>query len=74
MIEKRDFYIDGKWIAPQQANDYSVIDPSSEEPCAVITLGAQGDVDTAVAAAKKAFPGWMATPPQERIAMLEKLA
>ena len=74
MIEKRDFYIDGKWIAPQQANDYSVIDPSSEEPCAVITLGAQGAVDTAVAAAKKAFPSWMATPPQERIAMLEKLA
>lgn len=74
MIEKRDFYIDGKWVAPQQANDYHVINPSTEESCAVISLGGQGDVDAAVAAAKKALPGWMATPPQERIALLEKLA
>ncbi len=74
MIEKRDFYIDGKWVAPQKASDHQVIDPSTEEPCAVISLGAQADVDAAVAAAKKALPGWMATPPEERIALLEKLA
>lgn len=74
MIEKRDFYIDGKWVAPQKASDHQVIDPSTEEPCAVISLGGQADVDAAVAAAKKALPGWMATPPEERIALLEKLA
>ena len=74
MIEKRDFYIDGKWVAPQKASDHEVINPSNEEACAVISLGAQADVDVAVAAAKKALPGWMATPPQERIALLEKLA
>ncbi|WP_108482345.1 aldehyde dehydrogenase family protein [Oceaniglobus ichthyenteri] len=74
MIEKRDFYINGTWVAPQQGKDHQVIDPATEEPCAVISLGGQADVDAAVAAAKKALPGWMATPPQERIALLEKLA
>ncbi len=27
MIEKRDFYINGKWVAPAAANDCNVIDP-----------------------------------------------
>ena len=62
MIEKRDFYINGQWVAPSAANDFSVINPSTEEPCAVISLGAQADTDAAVAAAKAALPGWMATP------------
>jgi aldehyde dehydrogenase (NAD+) len=74
MIEKREFYIDGAWVAPKATHDHHVIDPSTEEPCAVISLGAQADVDAAVAAAKRALPGWMATPPEERIALLEKLA
>ncbi len=73
MIEKRNFYINGQWVAPSQPNDYEVIDPSTEEPCAVISLGGQADTDAAVAAAKAALPGWMATPPEERIALVEKL-
>jgi len=36
-------------------------------------MGGQGDTDTAVAAAKAAFPGWMATPVAERIALVEKM-
>ncbi|OIQ28464.1 MAG: aldehyde dehydrogenase family protein [Alphaproteobacteria bacterium MedPE-SWcel] len=73
MIEKREFYINGQWVAPSAPNDCMVIDPSTEEPCAVITLGAQADTDAAAAAAKAALPGWMATPPAERIAMVETL-
>ncbi|UWQ91223.1 aldehyde dehydrogenase family protein [Rhodobacteraceae bacterium M382] len=73
MIEKRDFYINGQWVAPSQPNDCQVIDPSTEDPCAVISLGAQADTDAAVAAAKAALPGWMATPVADRIAMVEKL-
>ncbi len=73
MIEKRQFYINGEWVAPKAANDYHVIDPSTEEPYAVISLGAQADTDAAVAAAKAAFPAWMATPVEERIALVEKL-
>ena len=73
MIEKRDFYINGKWVAPSAPNDFNVIDPSTEEPCAVISLGSQADTDAAVAAAKAALGDWMYMPAAERIAYLEKL-
>ncbi|MFE3836798.1 aldehyde dehydrogenase family protein [Pseudogemmobacter sonorensis] len=63
---KRDFYIDGQWVAPAKPRDHDVINPSNEEACAVISLGDQADTDRAVAAAKAAGPGWAATPPAER--------
>ena len=71
MIEKRDFYIDGQWVAPLAPRDHQVIDPSTEDPCAMISLGSEADADRAVAAAKAAFPAWMATPPADRIAIVE---
>ncbi|MEH6651070.1 MAG: aldehyde dehydrogenase family protein [Motiliproteus sp.] len=73
MLEKRDFYINGQWVTPTKLHDHRVIDPSTEKPCAVISLGNQEDTDAAVAAAKAALPGWMATPLAERIGLLEKL-
>ncbi|MFP7569169.1 aldehyde dehydrogenase family protein [Marivita sp. S2033] len=73
MIEKRQFYINGTWVDPIAGRDHHVIDPSTEEPCAVISLGGQADTDAAVAAAKAAFPDWMATSPDDRIALVEKL-
>ncbi|KGM49850.1 aldehyde dehydrogenase family protein [Pseudooceanicola atlanticus] len=73
MIEKRQFYINGEWVDPVTANDHEVIDPSTEEACAVISLGSSADVDKAVAAAKAAFPAWMKTDPAERIALAEKI-
>ena len=74
MLEKRDFYINGAWVAPAKANDFAVIDPSTEEQCAVISLGGQADTDAAVAAARAAFDGWSQTPREERIALVRKLA
>ncbi|NIZ09028.1 aldehyde dehydrogenase family protein [Pseudooceanicola sp. HF7] len=73
MIEKRQFYINGAWVDPAQPRDHQVIDPSTEEPCAVISVAGEADVNDAVAAAKAAFPDWMATPPEERIAYVEKI-
>ncbi|QKV19533.1 aldehyde dehydrogenase family protein [Oricola thermophila] len=73
MIEKRKFYIDGAWVSPRAANDFEVIDPATEEACAVISLGAKSDVDEAVAAARRAFPSWAATPLESRIVLLERL-
>ena len=73
MIEKRNFYINGEWVAPSQAHDFEVINPSTEDPCAVISLGSEADTNAAVAAAKSALPGWMATPVEQRIALVEKL-
>jgi len=73
MIEKRQFYINGQWVDPVAAQDHLVIDPSTEDPCAVISLGSVADTDAAVAAARAAFPAWMATPVEERIALVERL-
>ncbi|HBM59325.1 MAG TPA: aldehyde dehydrogenase family protein [Citreicella sp.] len=73
MIEKRQFYINGAWVDPATARDHEVINPATEEPCAIISLGDQADTDAAVAAAKAALPGWMALPVAERIGYVEKL-
>ncbi|MCC2111722.1 MAG: aldehyde dehydrogenase family protein, partial [Hyphomicrobiales bacterium] len=73
MIEKRDFYIDGAWTSPAVANDFPVIDPSNEEPCAVISLGSAADTDAAVAAAKRAFATWSTMPKDGRIALVERI-
>ncbi len=74
MLDKRMFYINGAWCAPETARDFAVINPSTEEPCAVISLGNQADTDRAVAAAQAAFEGWMFTPKAERLALMERLA
>ena len=73
MLEKRDFYIGGRWVSPVAGTDHHVIDPSTEDPCAVISLGGAADAEAAIAAAKAAFPDWMRTDPRERIAYVEKL-
>ncbi|MEM6758111.1 MAG: aldehyde dehydrogenase family protein [Pseudomonadota bacterium] len=72
MIERRQFYINGEWVDPVDGSDHQVINPSTEEPCAVISMGGQADADAAVAAAKAAFPAWMAMDPADRIELVEK--
>ena len=73
MINKTDFYIDGKWVAPQQGTALEVIDPSTEDAFATISLGGEADTNAAVAAAKRAFPAWSKTPPAERLALVKKI-
>ena len=73
MLDRRKFYIKGEWVESQGGREHHVIDPSTEEPCAVITLGSEADTNAAVAAAKAAFRDWMSTPTAERIALVEKL-
>jgi aldehyde dehydrogenase (NAD+) len=72
LLDRRNFYINGAWVAPAVANDFLVIDPSTEEACAVISLGDEADTNAAVAAAKAAFPSWSMTSKEDRIALLEK--
>ena len=73
MLDKRNFYINGKWIVPSKVNDFEVINPSNEEPFAIISLGYKEDTDAAVKAAKNAFVKWKDTSKEERITFLEKL-
>ena len=73
MLDKRQFYIDGEWVAPREGTDLEVIDPSTEEACAVISLGGQADTDAAVAAARAALPGFMYSDPAERLEMVKRI-
>ena len=73
MLDKRNFYINGKWVKPTNPNDLEVINPSTEEACAVISLGSKVDTDIAVAAAKQALENWRESSKDERISLLEKL-
>lgn len=73
MIERRQFYIDGAWVDPAVPRDHLVINPATEEPCGVVTLGSEADVNLAVAAARRAFVTYSQTSLDERIALMEKI-
>jgi aldehyde dehydrogenase (NAD+) len=73
MLDKRLFYINGSWVEPELSNDFDVIDPSTEETCAVISLGSQADTNKAVAAARASFESWMFTPKNERLQLIESI-
>ncbi|MBT5577276.1 MAG: aldehyde dehydrogenase family protein [Porticoccaceae bacterium] len=73
MKDLRQFYINGQWVDPIQANDSAVENPATEQQIATISLGTAADVDAAIAAAKAAFPIYAQTSVEERIALMEKL-
>ena len=73
MENKKNFYIDGKWVTPKSQEEIKVINPATEENCAVISLGNKEDVNHAVSAAKKAYSSWAFSSKDERIKLLEKL-
>jgi len=73
MLNKKNFYINGQWVAPKNAKAIEVVDPSTEKSCAIISLGGADDIDAAVISAKKAFESWGFTTKDQRVELLEKL-
>ena len=71
MLEKKNFYINGSWVAPKIPNDIEVINPATEKSCAVISLASKEDVNDAVLSAKEAFKTWGFSTKQDRVALLE---
>ena len=73
-MEFNDTYnmlIGGKLVASSAKLD--VLNPATEEVIASVPDATQADLDAAVAAARKAFPGWAATPIAERKVKLNAL-
>lgn len=65
-------WIGGARVASERTfTDHSPIDGT---PLAEIARGTAAEADTAVAAARAAFPGWAATPPAERARLLHAVA
>jgi len=73
MLDKRKFYINGRWVEPKRSNDFNVINPCNEEPCAIISLGSKEDTNAAIESAKNAFETWKETTKEDRLNYLEKL-
>ena len=71
MLEKRNFYINGKWVKPKNQKDIEVINPATEKSCAIISSGGKEDINDAVIAAKQAFKTWGFSTKEDRIALLE---
>jgi betaine-aldehyde dehydrogenase len=67
-------FIDGEFVDAADGATEEVTNPATGESIAAMPLSTEEDVNRAVAAAKRAFPGWSTTPPGERAAALIKLA
>jgi betaine-aldehyde dehydrogenase len=70
------FYVDGKWVEPGERKTMLRHSPAHDVPVTEITLCDTQDLDTAVAAARRAFDDrrWSGLPGGDRAAVLLKAA
>ena len=73
IVKLRNF-IGGELVDAAEGRTEQVTDPATTEPIGEVPWSTEADVDRAVAAARKAFEGWWATTPKERVEMLNALA
>jgi len=66
--------IDGRFVEAQGGRRETTTNPATGETIGSWARSEAVDVDAAVAAARRAFPAWSATPPGERARALLKLA
>lgn len=68
-------YIGGQWVAPESGEGLGVISPLHEEVIARVASAGRGDIDKAVAAARRAYDRgpWPRLPVEERIAAIGRL-
>ena len=71
---KFGLFINGKWYKAKSGKVFGTNNPATGEKLASISAAGKSDVDSAVSAAKKAFPGWKALSGHERARYLYALA
>jgi betaine-aldehyde dehydrogenase len=72
-MTKTSSWIDGSAVATG-GQAFQIVNPANGGVVAEYALATRADVDSAVAAARKALPGWAAATPADRSAVLAKLA
>src|SRR4051794_7327556 len=60
-------YINGQFVNASTTKTLDVISPIDGTLLSTVPMSSSTDLDTAVMAAKKAFPGWSKTPIKERV-------
>jgi malonate-semialdehyde dehydrogenase (acetylating) / methylmalonate-semialdehyde dehydrogenase len=66
-------YIDGVWTASSSTEGTEVRNPATGEPIARCPSSTEAEVDAAISAGRRAFPGWSSTPVTKRAAALFEL-
>jgi succinate-semialdehyde dehydrogenase/glutarate-semialdehyde dehydrogenase len=66
--------IGGEWRQAASHEEIEVVNPATEEVVGAVPSGAQGDVELAVATAKRAFPEWAAMDTEKRAHILADAA
>jgi aldehyde dehydrogenase (NAD+) len=67
-------FIDNQWRAPSGGEYFPSVNPANAQPLIEVAQATTEDVDTAVRAARAAFPAWSATPGHVRARYLYALA
>ena len=73
-LAQHDHLIDGKRMAPRDGRYTTDIDPATEFPIARVAQGGKEEVDLAVAAARRALPGWAGLRASDRGRILQRAA
>lgn len=74
MITRDCNYIDGRWQPASGTETFEVTDSTTEEVIGTVTAATAADAESAVAAARSAFPEWAAVPSAERAGFLKRAA
>lgn len=74
VLDRTKIYVNGEWVESAGSGTIEVLDPATEQVIARVADGTQADVDSAVAAARAAFPAWAALTPAERAGYLRKIS
>jgi len=72
-VKKLKYCVDGEWLESKSGKYMDCYDPSMGEVIAQTPQCTAGEVDSAVAAAKAAFPAWADTPPSQRVQVLFRM-
>ncbi|MFS2024900.1 aldehyde dehydrogenase family protein [Massilia sp. CT11-137] len=69
-----NFYIDGRWVAPEAGvSRHEIINPATGEVSGIVAYGTDADVHSAVHAAARAFPKYAAWPQAQRTELLRSV-
>ncbi|WP_018681464.1 aldehyde dehydrogenase family protein [Actinokineospora enzanensis] len=73
-MRTESLYIDGEWVRPVGAGEFTSLDPASGEPIATLVDAGAAEVDAAVGAARAALDGWAKVPATEKATILWRIA
>ncbi len=71
--KERQLLIGGKWV-DASGDAYEIVNPATEEVVGTAPQATVADAEAAAAAARDALPGWSATAPEERLALMARAA